>query len=175
MPTESTLDRFIETSSSLLLAYPTTATLSVTYANSAKKNKRVSVKDGELKRATNKVTFKCYEARSGKCTKYSTHKVKELSRLLMFAGPRGVLVTTATKTSGDRPAGNLQDTATATTHKAGLASIMSNVKFEEDNVAAPKAEPSTTAEVESKGAAASATDAAASTPKNKKKKKKGKK
>ncbi|KAL7662851.1 SRP9 domain-containing protein [[Candida] zeylanoides] len=172
MPTETTLDRFIETSSSLLSAYPTTATLSVTYSNSAKKNKRVPVKDGELKRATNKVTFKCYEARSGKCTKYSTHKAKELSRLLTFAGPRGVSVT---KTSSDRPADNLQDAATATTHKAGLASIMSNVKYEEDSVAAPKADTSATAEVETKGAAASAADVAASTSKSKKKKKKGKK
>lgn len=75
------------------------------------------------KLASNAVHFKLFEPKSGKCIKYNTYKIKELSRLLAFIGPRGVNVVTSTSTGQD--------------HVDGLASIMSNVKYsnEDENVA----------------------------------------
>lgn len=180
MPSESTIDRFIESSSELLLAYPTTTTLSITYANALKKsktNKEGTKKQDESdsKKATNIVTFKCYEPNAGKCIKYSTYKVKELSRLLTFVGPRGVLVTKPINKKrkledGDENSDKKAkiEKATNTEHAAGLASIMSNVKFEEETI--PKISTPQPEDVASSATNSTATATSASKKKNKKKK-----
>ncbi|CAH2351574.1 signal recognition particle subunit Srp21p [[Candida] railenensis] len=183
MPSESTVDRFIESSSRLLSAYPTTTTLSITYANALKKsktNKEGTKKedDADSKKATNIVTFKCYEPNAGKCIKYSTYKVKELSRLLTFVGPRGVSVTkpiNKKRKLEDSDENSDKKTKTEKTssaeHAAGLASIMSNVKFEEETVA----KFSTPQPEEAASSAANSTATTTSASKKKNKKKKGKK
>lgn len=184
MASGNTVDTFIESSSKLLQAFPTTTTLSITYANSLKKSKAKKEEsrkqeDTDSKKATNIVTFKCYEPNAGKCIKYSTYKVKELSRLLTFVGPRGVLVTRSTNKKRKledseessekkaKPEKNL-----TTEYTAGLASIMSNVKFEEE-VAAPKV--ATPQPEEAVPSASSTTATSTSASKKKNKKKKGKK
>lgn len=166
------VDSFIEYSSKLLLAYPST-TLSITYANVEKNHKNAKQVDTESKRATNKVTFKCYEPHSGKCVKYSTTKVKEFSRLMTFVGPRGVLVSRPKRKSevldtetSEETSDKKTKTDLVTENRAGLASIMSNVKFEEETIVSKVATP----QPEEKDATPVNTAS-----KNKKKKKKGKK
>lgn len=113
------MERFIESLSELLEAFPS-ATVSVTYSNSAKKTKKE-----DPKRAHNVVKFKCYEPHLGKCVKYSTYKLKELSRLLIFLGPRGVSSLRKPEES-EEPAAKRRKTDIT-----GVASLMSNTKFEE--------------------------------------------
>jgi len=137
LPPMSKLDRFIDKSTDFLAAFPAT-TLSITYKNKAKCGK-----SSKITKPTNEsvVSIKLYEPRLGKCVKYSTSKLKELNRILNFIGPKGIHI-------GD-------------SHQVGLASIMSNTKF--DDVVEP--EP-----VESKDT----TPAPPAQPKKKSKKKKKK-
>lgn len=104
-----TVDDFINSSIMFLEAYPAT-TISITYANNVKKGK--VAKTG----SENSVRVKCYDPHSGKCIKYKTYKSKELSKIMTFLGPQGVTV--AKKGSDDKV--------------CGLASVMSNKKFERD-------------------------------------------
>ncbi|RCK60416.1 hypothetical protein Cantr_08454 [Candida viswanathii] len=167
MPTVSTIDKFIELSTDLLANYPTTTTLSITYTNlskkpSSKKSATTTKSTKPAKSSTHAVNFKLYEPNSGKCIKYNTKKSKELSRLLNFVGPKGI--------SSD----NL--------HVLGLASLMTNVKYEESNVNVQslentpvpvELEAAKAAEEETKPvSSSSAGGASASKKKNKKKKKK---
>ncbi|RCK56643.1 hypothetical protein Cantr_05198 [Candida viswanathii] len=170
MPTVSTIDKFIELSTDLLTNYPTTTTLSITYTNlskkpSSKKSATTSTttkSNKPAKSSTHAVNFKLYEPNSGKCIKYNTKKSKELSRLLNFVGPKGI--------SSD----NL--------HVVGLASLMTNVKYEESNVNVQSLENTPVpveldvakaAEEETKPvSSSSAGGASANKKKNKKKKKK---
>lgn len=128
----TSVDSFIDYASRLYAAYPTQTRLSVTY-------KKVSDKGKSRAPASNKVVFKCYNPRTGKVVRYSTSGVREVSKLLQFIGPRGVA-------KSDEQ------------HVTGLASIMSNEKFED------KPE-------EPQESSVPVTEA----PKSKKKKKKGKK
>ncbi|KAK6457891.1 signal recognition particle 9 kDa protein-domain-containing protein [Scheffersomyces xylosifermentans] len=131
MPRVSNLEAFIEVASSLLASYPSSTSLSITYTNVERKKKqsksdvKVTKPASNKKTATNAVHFKLFEPNSGKCIKYNTFKIKELSRLLAFIGPRGVNVVTKT----DAPQ----------QHVDGLASVMSNVKYEEEEETAPAA------------------------------------
>lgn len=116
MPKISNIDSFIQLSSELLATYPTTTTLSITYSNVAKKtNQPSSSTTTKIKKPTKKashsVSFKLFEPHTGKCIKYSTYKIKELSKILNFIGPRGI-----------HDANNL--------HVLGLSSLMTNVKYE---------------------------------------------
>ncbi|ODV79108.1 uncharacterized protein CANTADRAFT_21875 [Suhomyces tanzawaensis NRRL Y-17324] len=123
MPRVKSLDTFIESASALLAAYPSSTTLSVTYTNVHKKQQQGKVsKDSKSNKATHSVSTKLFEPSSGKCIKYTTYKIKELSRILTFIGPKGVNVITQTKTNEGEE---------ETVHKVGLASIMSNTKFED--------------------------------------------
>lgn len=172
----SKVDSFIEDSSKLLEAYPSTTTLSVTYANSAKKKKKSDKSDDKSddkkedpKKATNSVTFKCYEPNSGKCIKLSTYKMKELSRLLTFVGPRGVSVSSKRRVQDDESTPDSKRQK-VDVHKPGLASYMTNVKF--DNVA-PETTPAPTGVPELTGATqAPKEDSIEPDTKSKKKKKK---
>ncbi|EER31817.1 conserved hypothetical protein [Candida tropicalis MYA-3404] len=118
MPTVSSIDKFIELSTDLLLNYPTTTTLSITYTNLSKKKSTSSTSSTSKPSSSSKtssthgVNFKLYEPNSGKCIKYNTKKSKELSKLLNFIGPKGL--------NND----NL--------HVLGLASLMTNVKYEDN-------------------------------------------
>lgn len=141
------VDTFIEHSSRLLQSFPASTTLSITYSNVVKKQKK-SNKNGKSEvspKYTNAVKFKLYEAQSGKVIKFTTHKSKELSKLLNFIGPNGV--------------SNSEED-----HKVGLASIMSNVKYEKLHEEDPVVTTAPAAEAQP-----------VATSKNKKKKKKGKK
>lgn len=122
MPRLLNLDSFIEHSSDLLAAFPTTTTLSITYYNVEKKfaEPRRSHKSDK----THAVRVKLFEPHSGKCLTYNTFRIKELSRILSFIGPRGVNVVTKTKEADKNK------------HTPGLASLMSNVKYEEEETAA---------------------------------------
>lgn len=186
MLSKSNIDSFIDFSSHLLQAYPSTTTLSITYANVSKKqskknkthsNVKTDDKDHANKKATNSVKFKCYEPTSGKCIKYKTYKIKELSRLLTFIGPRGVSVSTTKKRSlEDEDATDTNKKSKVETineHTNGLASVMSNVKFENEEPLSTVSKTSTppTEDKES----TSTTVQPSTSSKNKKKKKKGKK
>lgn len=143
------MDVFIQSSLELLEAFPAT-TVSITYANVAKK---LSKKE---KSALNVVRFKCYDPKLGKCLSYSTYKAKELSRLLTFMGPRGVSM----KRKADEEESETKKQKTS----VGVASVMSNAKFEEP------------VEEESKAATpAPEENDSTSQPSKKKGKKKGKK
>ena len=169
MPRVSSVDRFIELSTDLLANYPTTTTLSTTYTNISKKSKKstpasastATTKPKSNKISTHAVSFKLYEPNSGKCIKYTTTKSKELSRLLNFIGPKGL--------SND----NL--------HVVGLASLMTNVKYEKpvepslENTPVPESENLVTKEIEQNKPNAKeekTTTSTSSKKKNKKKKKK---
>lgn len=188
MPSKSNIDSFIDFSSQLLEAYPSTTTLSITYANALKKQSKNKDKDGSKidtssdsnnKKATNSVTFKCYESNSGKCIKYSTYKIKELSRLLTFIGPRGVSVSNTKKRpiENEQDKGNAKKTKVETIneHTNGLASIMSNVKFDNEESLSTTISKVDTPPAEEKEAVNANNEPATSSSKNKKKKKKGKK
>lgn len=111
------IEEFIESSNDLLQAFPST-TISITYANDAKKYKN--------EKYLNSVKIKCYEPKSGKCLKFKTNKAKELSRLLIFLGPRSVSV----KRKRDEDS---EGTKKLKSEVPGMASIMSNKKFENDS------------------------------------------
>lgn len=188
MPSKSNIDSFIDFSSQLLEAYPSTTTLSITYANALKKQSKNKDKDGSKidtssdnnnKKATNLVTFKCYEPNSGKCIKYSTYKIKELSRLLTFIGPRGVSVSNTKKRPIEDEQGNTDakktKVETINEHTNGLASIMSNVKFDNEEPLSTTISKVDTPPAEEKEAVHVNNEPATSSSKNKKKKKKGKK
>ncbi|CUM66322.1 uncharacterized protein PRCAT00003984001 [Priceomyces carsonii] len=138
MPYERDIELFIESASRLLEAFPSSTLVSITYANEAKKHSKKKIIKDVSKRATNSVTFKCYEPKSGKCIKYKTKRTKELSRLLTFLGPKGVTVSKSRKRSLE--AVNLEpsnetakiEAEMTTDHAAGLASIMSNCKYDTD-------------------------------------------
>lgn len=97
------LDSFIDSTTGFLSAYPS-ATLSVTYSTKNSKQKVEKPKPPVVR-------VKVYDPKSGKCIKYHTSKAKELLRVLVFLGPMGI------STGGVR--------------KVGVASLMSNTKFEE--------------------------------------------
>lgn len=127
---ENDIDAFIKHSVQLIEAYPSKTRLSITYANSLKKWKKRAEKVSKTdtnRKATNLVTFKCFEPDSGKCLKYKTYKSKELSKLLTFVGPRGVSLTKKSETPSTENDGETSNNF----HVNGLSSIMSNVKFEE--------------------------------------------
>ncbi|CAH6721054.1 signal recognition particle subunit Srp21p [[Candida] jaroonii] len=112
------IEEFIESSNDLLEAFPST-TISITYANDAKKYKN----DKYL----NSVKIKCYEPKSGKCLKFKTNKAKELSRLLIFLGPKSISVKRKREEEEDT-----EESKKFKTEVPGMASIMSNKKFEND-------------------------------------------
>lgn len=111
------METFIQSTSDLLEAFPA-ATVLITYSNVAKK-----LKSDDTKRASNVVKFKVYDSQLGKCIKYSTYKSKELSKLLIFLGPRGV--STKRKIDDDEESEKKQKLS------VGAASVMSNLKVEE--------------------------------------------
>lgn len=123
------MDNFIESALRLLEAYPG-ATVSVTYANVARKNEkkqRKALKTADDRRAKNRVKFKVYDAQSTKALVYYTYKAKELSKILTFLGPRGVA-------SSKRHVLLAEPESKLVT--LGVASVMSNVEFKEPEVAA---------------------------------------
>lgn len=126
MPYVTGVESFIESLANLLSTYPTTR-LTITYANVAKKN---SLRTPNALSSTHKVTFKCFEPTSGKCIKFRTSKIKEVSRLLTFVGPRGVN----------------HDSV-----KFGLALVMANRTFEGTPVEARESTPVVAAVPESAG------------------------
>lgn len=167
MPKVTSIEKFIELSTDLLANYPTTTTLSTTYTNVSKKSKKstsesaATSKPKSNKISTHAVSFKLYEPNSGKCIRYTTTKSKELSRLLNFIGPKGL--------TND----NL--------HVVGLASLMTNVKYEKpiepslENTPIPESENLATKEIEQNKPDAKeekTTTTTSSKKKNKKKKKK---
>lgn len=180
MAKKTNIDCFIESSSKLLEAFPSTTALTITYANELKKQKKKGKvsKEQDNKKASNSVSFKCYEPQSGRCLKYKTYKIKELSRLLTFVGPRGVSINKIVKnpiedeaTKSDKKKPNYDEVAENT---PGLASIMSNTKFEDSEIIGGvelKAETPAVEDANVENITASTT----SSSKNKKKKKKGKK
>lgn len=128
MPRIKTIDEFLELSIDLLSNFPST-TFSITYSNVSKKSKTqkelklntaidstVDSQDKISKKqhtpATHAVTVKLFEPHTGKCLKYKTIKQKELSRILNMLGPQGI------------------------SNKVGLASLMTNTKFEPPVIAA---------------------------------------
>ncbi|EGW34825.1 uncharacterized protein SPAPADRAFT_57912 [Spathaspora passalidarum NRRL Y-27907] len=161
MPKVSNIESFIELASELYSTYPTTTTLSITYTNVSKKHSSKNTKESVTKPkhavATHSVNFKLYEPNSGKCIKFNTFKIKELSRILNFVGPKGV---------------NDSDN----THVVGLGSLMTNVKYdavEEETTPAPEGTPEVVSNAAATGTGTSvAPSAAQSKKKNKKKKKK---
>lgn len=178
------IDSFIDSASKLLEAYPSTSTLTLTYANAHKKNSRHKKaeedgnKNGNDKKAHNLVTFKCYEPHCGKCIKYTTFKSKELSRLMTFIGPRGVTTTRKKKRLSEDPENNSSKkpkTAVENSVTNGLASIMSNAKFDTEEQHLQKLETKTKSNIEEEPVPATVSNQPSSSSKNKKKKKKGKK
>lgn len=180
MPTEKSVDKFIEYASKLIASNPL-VTLSTTYSNESKKilKKRAKKSSSSEEKEpfglknTAVITFKCFEPRSGQCIKYKTYKAKELSRLLAFVGPRGVSVTRKRSRDSDDTGDDLKRQKVETPQQVpGLSSLMSNVPYKEEEVQAPTttepAKASPTPE-------ASQQEATSSKSKNKKKKKKGKK
>lgn len=117
------MERFIQSLSELLEAFPST-TVSLTYSNQAKKRGKE-----DPKKAQNVVKFKCYEPHLGKVVKYSTHKLKELSRLLIFLGPRGVAPIAPPKRKAEEEAE--ESSKRQKSEIVGVASVMSNTKYEE--------------------------------------------
>lgn len=172
MPSEASADSFIEFASQLLQAYPSLATISITYANSAKKLGKTAADDS--KKASNFTAFKVYEPRSGKCIKYKTYKIKELSKLLTFLGPKGVSVTRPKKRRAtDEPENDDEKRQkTVTEHTVGLSSILSNTKFDHLDELAPAGEFNKAA---TPGAEDKGQDTSLAAGKKKKGKKKGKK
>ncbi|CAN3372127.1 hypothetical protein DIURU_000432 [Diutina rugosa] len=136
------MDAFIESSTKLLAAYPST-TVSITYSNQHKKNPNKVAKP-----ASNKVSVKLYVPEAGKIVKYSTFKSKELSKILALLGPFGVAMA-------------------STNPQIGLAGIMANVAMVE---ATPEPEPAVV-EPSAKPAAADTPVVESKKKKNKKKKK----
>lgn len=176
------IDSFIYSASKLLEAYPSTTTLTITYANTHKKNfnRNKAEVDEERnhgdKKAHNLVTFKCYEPNFGECVKYTTFKSKELSRLMTFVGPRGITTTRKKKrsieenlenNSAKKPKLEIENSKTN-----GLASIMSNTKFDTEEQQ-PKVE--NKMNIEGEHIPSPSTNQTPASSKNKKKKKKGKK
>ncbi|KAG7664638.1 uncharacterized protein J8A68_001863 [[Candida] subhashii] len=164
MPKISNIDSFIQLSSDLLATYPTTTTLSITYSNIAKKKQSTKEGDSSIKKkqptkkASHSVSFKLFEPHTGKCIKYSTYKIKELSKILNFIGPRGI-----------HDSNNL--------HVLGLSSLMTNVKYEateDEGTPVPEVIKQEQQRVEKEGSPLVAKEggAGASKKKNKKKKKK---
>ncbi|SGZ48251.1 CIC11C00000002804 [Sungouiella intermedia] len=144
------METFIQSTSDLLEAFPG-ATVLITYSNVSKKTK-----SEDAKRASNVLKFKVYDSHLGKCIKYSTHKSKELSRLLTFLGPHGVSM--KRKHDGGDVSEKKQKLG------VGAASVMSNVKVEE-----------TEHETVESNAATPAPEEGSTATSSKKKKKKGKK
>lgn len=143
------MESFILSTAELLEAFPS-ATVSITYANVTKKNK-----NPEKNGTTHTAKFKVFEAHTGKCIQYKTSRSKELSRLLTYLGPRGVLA--VKRTHEDEETGNKKPKLVV-----GASSVMANTKFEETKPVAA---------VETEAPVASV----AETDKKSKKKKKGKK
>lgn len=142
MTASLSVDSFIKKSSSLLQSFPQTTTLSITYNNKIKKITKSSKSklSGDKtssdipinnKKSKNSVKFKCYEPNSGKCISYTTYKSKELSRLITFIGPNGVSMKSNKDIEIDQNNNNNNEDTKKLNHAIGLASIMSNTKFEE--------------------------------------------
>lgn len=180
MPTEKSVENFIEFASKLIESNPL-ATLSTTYSNElkkiskkrAKKNFDTTQKDPFGLKNSAIITFKCFEPRSGQCIKYKTYKSKELSRLLAFIGPRGVNVTKKRPhEEGETCESNKRSRVELLEQVPGLSSLMANVPYKDEvapaSTLAKEAIASPTPE-------ASQPEAGGSKIKNKKKKKKGKK
>lgn len=106
------MDSFIDLAAKFLEAYPL-STLSITYSNVAKK----------AQGKAGKVRFKFYDSALTKCVKYSTTKLKEVSKILTYLGPRGV---SSAATDGLEPK-----------QTVGAASVMANHKVKEVEVEAP--------------------------------------
>lgn len=118
------MESFIESLAELFEAFPS-ATVTITYSNKTKKSKDNAA-------PVHSVKFKCSEPQLGKSIQYSTRKGKELSRLLTYFGPRGVSTKRkAEATVTEEPAQKQQKTEIV-----GVASVMSNNKFEEPQVEA---------------------------------------
>ncbi|KAF3989892.1 hypothetical protein FT663_02462 [Candidozyma haemuli var. vulneris] len=152
------MEKFIESSAELFEAFPS-ATVTITYSN---KNKK---KSSDNEAPANSVKFKCTEPKSGKTIQYSTRKAKELSRLLTYFGPRGV----SKKRKADSEAEDAQTSKKIKSEVTGVASVMSNSKFEE-----PQIEPETQP-VESTPAPEETKEKTPQPSSKSKKKKKGKK
>lgn len=74
------IDSYITSTQSLLKSNPSGATITITYTHSKKKN------DDKLRSI---IKFKTYDAKTGICHVFKTHKIKELSKLFNALGPRG--------------------------------------------------------------------------------------
>lgn len=74
------IDTYITSTQSLLKSNPSGATITITYTHSKKKN------DDKLRSI---IKFKTYDAKTGICHVFKTHKIKELSKLFNALGPRG--------------------------------------------------------------------------------------
>lgn len=131
------MESFIQSTAELLEAFPS-ATVSITYTNAAKK------KSADSKTTRHTAKFKVFEAHSGKCIQYRTSKSKELSRLLTYLGPRGVL-------SLKRAHDDDDDENKKPKLVVGASSVMANTKFEEtEPVAAAETETAAPVEAEKK-------------------------
>lgn len=136
------MEKFIESLAELFEAFPS-ATVTVTYSDKSKSKKASSIQA-----PVHVVKFKCTEPQLGKSIQYSTRKAKELSRLLTYFGPRGV---SAAKRKADADTTE-EPTKKPKTEIVGVASVMSNSKFEEPQAEAEEkvAEPTAVAEEKEK-------------------------
>lgn len=136
------MEKFIESLAELFEAFPST-TVTVTYSDKSKSKKASGVKA-----PVHVVKFKCTEPQLGKSIQYSTRKAKELSRLLTYFGPRGV----SAKRKADTDTAEEPTKKQPKTEIVGVASVMSNSKFEEPQVEAEEkiVEPTVVAEEKEK-------------------------
>lgn len=111
------MESFIQSTADLFEAFPS-ATVSITYKNATKK------KPTDSNATRNTAKFKVFEPHTGKCIQYKTSKSKELSRLLTYLGPRGVL-------SMKRAHEEEEDESKKPKLMVGVSSVMANTKFEE--------------------------------------------
>lgn len=74
------IDEYITKSQELLMAAPSSTTISITYTHRNKKE------EDTLKSV---IRFKTYDAKHGICHVFKTHKIKEFSKLCNALGPRG--------------------------------------------------------------------------------------
>lgn len=185
----NSVDSFIESSLELLAAYPSTAIVSITYANETKKSKsNTTTSNNDDKKATNSVKVKVYEPHSGKCIRYKTYKTKELSKLMTFLGPKGVTLTQSkpqpkkrllpiNNSDHDNDMDESNKKAKIDNHIPGIASVMANKTFDSElaapadvNISNNSAEP-----VPESSAKEASIEPETNSKNKKKKKKKGKK
>ncbi|ODQ67636.1 hypothetical protein NADFUDRAFT_82058 [Nadsonia fulvescens var. elongata DSM 6958] len=119
MVSVSNIDSFIEKTSALLLARPSTTKISTRY--SYKTFKKLSNTTTPLPAL---VFVKAYDPISGTCFSIKLTKINELSRVWSALGPRGVEMSKQTK-----------EGSVVSVRQRGLASMMSGVNIEHEQAA----------------------------------------